>query len=64
MDVFEVAVNFADSQHQGDRRKKSQQCNLPINGTILFLFGQPPKRIGVVKPILKPTRDAEPCLLW
>ena len=27
MDVYEVAVNFADSAHQGDKRKKSQQCN-------------------------------------
>jgi hypothetical protein len=28
MDVYEVAVNFADSAHGGDRRKKSQQCPL------------------------------------
>jgi hypothetical protein len=31
MDVYEVAVNFADSTHGGDRRKKSQQCPLVFN---------------------------------
>lgn len=28
MDVYEIALNFQDSSHQGDRRKKSQQCFL------------------------------------
>lgn len=26
MDVYEIALIYADSAHQGDRRKKSQQC--------------------------------------
>ena len=26
LDVYEVALNFADAVHGGDRRKKSQQC--------------------------------------
>lgn len=29
LDVFEVAMNFAESSHAGDRRKKSQQCSWP-----------------------------------
>jgi len=28
MDVYEIAVNFQDAAHQGDRRKKSQQCHM------------------------------------
>ena len=28
MDTFEIALNYADSAHGGDRRKKSQQCHL------------------------------------
>ena len=28
MDTFEIALNYADSGHGGDRRKKSQQCRL------------------------------------
>ena len=27
LDVYEVALNFADAVHGGDRRKKSQQCS-------------------------------------
>ena len=30
MDVFEISVNFSDSVHGGDRRKKSQQCTLDV----------------------------------
>jgi hypothetical protein len=36
MDVYEIAVNFQDPLHQGDRRKKSQQCIL-INPPYRFL---------------------------
>lgn len=37
MDTFEIALNFSDPQHQGDRRKKSQQCFLePVYGKIYF----------------------------
>lgn len=28
MDVYEVSLNYADAQHSGDKRKKSQQCIL------------------------------------
>ena len=31
MDSFEIALNFSDSVHQGDRRKKSQQWHLGSN---------------------------------
>ena len=35
-DIFEVAVNFLDAEHRGDRRKKSQQCYLPNCCSLLF----------------------------
>lgn len=28
MDSYEIALNYVDGQHQGDRRKRSQQCFL------------------------------------
>lgn len=37
MDVYEIAVNFQDPLHQGDRRKKSQQCIL-INPPYRFFW--------------------------
>ena len=37
MDVYEIAVNFQDPLHQGDRRKKSQQCIL-INPPYRFFL--------------------------
>ena len=37
MDVYEIALNFTDPQHQGDRRKKSQQCFL-ASFTIFSFF--------------------------
>ena len=36
LDSYEVALNFADSAHQGDRRKKSQQWSL---GPKISCFG-------------------------
>ena len=30
VDAYEVALTFSDSVHQGDRRKKSQQCFLTL----------------------------------
>lgn len=39
MDVFEIAINYNDSPHGGDRRKRSQQCSsdtFKLNG---FDFG-------------------------
>ena len=40
MDVYEIALNYTDAQHQGDRRKKSQQCILDpftISSILIFL---------------------------
>ena len=28
LDIYEIAVNFNDAQHQGDKRKRSQQCSM------------------------------------
>lgn len=36
LDTYEIAVNFTDAQHQGDRRKKSQQCSLAPFRTVWF----------------------------
>ena len=38
LDTYEIAVNFTDAQHQGDRRKKSQQCFLAPLRIIRFNF--------------------------
>ena len=38
MDVYEIALIYADSQHQGDRRKKSQQCYLVPRNWISFIL--------------------------
>ena len=35
-DIYEVAVNFLDAEHRGDRRKKSQQCYFPNCRSLLF----------------------------
>ena len=37
MDTYEIALNFSDPVHQGDRRKKSQQC-YPAASTDSFDF--------------------------
>ncbi|CAJ1431132.1 unnamed protein product, partial [Effrenium voratum] len=33
MDIFELALNYTDSAHAGDRRKTSQQCIATVSGT-------------------------------
>ena len=33
LDSYEISLNFLDSPHQGDKRKKSQQCFLVITGS-------------------------------
>ena len=30
LDIYEIAVNFNDAQHQGDKRKRSQQCSMEL----------------------------------
>lgn len=52
MDVYEIAVNFQDPLHQGDRRKKSQQCIL-INPLYRF-FLQIQQVLRGSKPRRKP----------
>ena len=37
LDSYEISLNFLDSPHQGDKRKKSQQCFLVISGQKRFV---------------------------
>ncbi|CAK9114032.1 Uncharacterized protein SCF082_LOCUS52831 [Durusdinium trenchii] len=52
MDVYEVSLNYADAQHSGDKRKKSQQCIAALCGhTTNAAFSKSKALLGSIEGI-------------
>ncbi|CAL1141604.1 unnamed protein product [Cladocopium goreaui] len=48
LDIYEIAVNFNDAQHQGDKRKRSQQCLAGVSGHTTVAFSKSKALMGTI----------------